>query len=331
MDNMEFVTITTEEQFTQVQLDYGDSLRLSPQQWQRERPDLHGLAVEGGRCWGYYSLWWRETPDYQGQKVGFIGHLKVESGEIIPQLLARGIQKLRDRGCFWAIAPVDGNTGYRYRIIYSSPSDSLFFSEPNLEHFSPECFTRAGFTPIAFYQSHLCTDLEQIDPRLARIRHRLAGQNITIRRAKLEIEELQRLYRVMIGAFRHNFLYSPLSEGDFIQLYAPLLPQLNSELILIAQQDKKTIGFLFAFPDFSQAQRGEAVERVILKTVAVLPKRDYAGLGNLLVKECHAIATQLGYKQVIHALMHEQNPSLNLSLRYAQPFRRYALYGKFLP
>ncbi|WP_017305800.1 GNAT family N-acetyltransferase [Spirulina subsalsa] len=327
---MEFVAITTEEQFTRAQQDYGESFPLPPQQWQQEKPDLHSLVVEGGDCGGCYSLWWRETPNYQGQKVGFIGHLKVDSRELIPELLARGCQQLRDMGCFWAIAPVDGNTGYSYRIICSSPSDSLFFSEPNLDYFSPEIFVQGGFIPIAFYQSHLCTNLEQIDPRLVKIRHHLRAQNITIRPAKLEIEELQALYPLVRQAFRHNFLYSPLSQGDFIQHYAPLFPLLRPELILIAEQDKKPIGFLLAFPDFNQRQRGETIEQVILKTVAVLPKRDYAGLGNVLVKQCHAIAAKLGYRQVIHALMHEQNPSLNLSLRYAQPFRRYALYGKFL-
>ena len=39
---------------------------------------------------------------------------------------------------------------------------------------------------------------------------------------------------------------------------------------------------------------------------------------------------QLGYMRAIHALMHEQNASRNLSRQYAHPMRGYALFGKAL-
>ena len=45
---------------------------------------------------------------------------------------------------------------------------------------------------------------------------------------------------------------------------------------------------------------------------------------------CQRAAHQLGYTRAIHALMHEQNASRNLSRRFAQPMRRYALFGKAL-
>jgi hypothetical protein len=53
-------------------------------------------------------------------------------------------------------------------------------------------------------------------------------------------------------------------------------------------------------------------------------------LGSLLLAACQRTARQLGYTRAIHALMHEQNISRNLSRRYADPIRRYALFGKAL-
>ena len=67
-----------------------------------------------------------------------------------------------------------------------------------------------------------------------------------------------------------------------------------------------------------------------MKTLAVLPEPALAGLGNLLLWRVHEEAKRLGFKRVIHALMHESNTSRNLSGRYAKPFRRYTLFARKL-
>lgn len=72
------------------------------------------------------------------------------------------------------------------------------------------------------------------------------------------------------------------------------------------------------------------MDTVIIKTVAVLPGRAYAGLGNVLVARVQAIAYALGYRRAIHALMHDSNNSRNLSDRYARSIRRYTLYARKL-
>ncbi|MDJ1169803.1 GNAT family N-acetyltransferase, partial [Roseofilum sp. BLCC_M154] len=103
---------------------------------------------------------------------------------------------------------------------------------------------------------------------------------------------------------------------------------INPEFVLLAEQRKKIVGFLFALPDFCLKQRKLPIDTLILKTVAVLPQREYAGLGSLLIFQCHQIAKKLGYQSVIHALMYQGNSSLNISQRYAQPIRQYTLFAK---
>jgi hypothetical protein len=112
--------------------------------------------------------------------------------------------------------------------------------------------------------------------------------------------------------------------------------------MLIAEQAEQLVGFLFAIPDFLQIQRNRStsgasdrgasrrasINTIVIKTVAGLPGRTYAGLGNLLVSEAQSIAHHLGYRRVIHALMHDANTSRNLSGRYAIPIRRYTLFCK---
>jgi hypothetical protein len=111
-------------------------------------------------------------------------------------------------------------------------------------------------------------------------------------------------------------------------MYGRLHRYIRPALVFLAMQGHDLVGFLFALPDWLQAQRGMAIDTVIIKTVAVLPGRAYAGLGNLLAAECHRAALESGYTRAIHALMHNANHSRNVSSHYAHVMRRYALFGR---
>jgi GNAT superfamily N-acetyltransferase len=94
--------------------------------------------------------------------------------------------------------------------------------------------------------------------------------------------------------------------------------------------EERIIGYVLAVPDLHQSIRGEATDTAILKTLAVVPDWASAGLGSWLVGEVHRIAHALGFRRMIHALMHEANASRNISARYGQDFRRYTLFARAL-
>jgi GNAT superfamily N-acetyltransferase len=98
----------------------------------------------------------------------------------------------------------------------------------------------------------------------------------------------------------------------------------------MAEQEGRLVGFSFSIPDWCQKERGEPVDTVVYKTLAVRPGRSYAGLGSLLSERTNQIALELGYKNVIHALMHDSNHSRKISDRFARTIRRYTLYAKRL-
>lgn len=304
---------------------------VSGQQLQQESPDAHWMLVRDdrelvARC----SLWWNATPPLEEHRVGAIGHYGAVDAPAGEQLLHHACQELRDRGCTIAIGPMNGNTWRSYRLICDRGSEPIFFLEPNNPEDWPHHFTAQQFTPIAQYSSAVNTDLGQSDPRLERVRDRLEKLGIHIR--NLEIEhfetELQRIYTIARVSFRQNFLYTPISAEEFIAQYQKIRPYLRPELIPIATHRDQPIGFLFALPDWLEAERDPAIHTIIIKTVAVLPGRQYAGLGNLFVAQCQETAKEMGYTRAIHALMHDANPSRNLSDRYAKTIRRYALFAK---
>jgi L-amino acid N-acyltransferase YncA len=160
----------------------------------------------------------------------------------------------------------------------------------------------------------------------------MASAGVTIREidpAHFE-EDLARIYEVSVVAFQDNYLYTPLPREAFLAQYRAIQARVKPELVLLAEQERGPVGYVFATPDYAQAQRGEPITTVIVKTLAVLPARANAGLGALLLGRVHEAAQSLGFTRAVHALMHETNKSRNLSARYAGTIRRYTLFSKRL-
>jgi hypothetical protein len=53
-------------------------------------------------------------------------------------------------------------------------------------------------------------------------------------------------------------------------------------------------------------------------------------LGTLLVSRAQQFGRELGFQRCVHALMFQDNISLNISRHYATVMRKYTLYSKDL-
>lgn len=297
-------------------------------------PDAHySVSVKTakntvGRC----SLWWTKTADYMQYRAGIIGHLVFRDMRVANLLLQHACDKLSENRCELAVGPMDGTTWENYRLITERGVEPPFFLEPDNSPELPEYFALNGFRPIANYISTATTDLDFVDPRYEIIRKRLHSSGVTIRTINYAdyIDELVNIYRITSISFKNNLMYAPISEQDFIRLYSPLKSHVKPDLVFIAERDSEPVGFLFAIDDLNQAQRGKNIDTIIIKSLGILPHRDFSGLGRVLVSYCHMRARKLGYKKVIHALMRDPGYSSNLSQIYAKIIRRYALYAKIL-
>ncbi|HEY7475645.1 MAG TPA: hypothetical protein VH679_11575 [Vicinamibacterales bacterium] len=299
----------------------------------RHAPDLHLLGVGNGsilaaRC----SCWWQRTPALPAERVGVIGHFAASEPAAGIALLQAACDRLREAGCTVAVGPMDGNTWRRYRFVTERGAEPPFLLEPDNPDDWPDEWRKAGFAPIATYTSALNGDLTQDDPRIDRARVRLVDAGVTIR--PLDVSkadaDLRRMFALSLESFSRNYLYTPIEEAEFLEQNRAILPLVKPELVLLAECGAELAGFLFAIPDALQARRGAAIDTIIIKTVAVGEGRSRAGLGSVLVATAQATAHRLGFSRAIHALMHEQNVSQNISRRYAQPIRRYELFARRL-
>jgi predicted N-acetyltransferase YhbS len=301
------------------------------------KPDLDLIVNDdGGAVRGRCSCWWSTGHVHDGERVGVIGHYSAETADAGARVLTDACAQLAARGCTIVVGPMDGNTWRSYRLVIERGSEPPFFLEPDTPDAWVSHFAAAGFETLATYSSALARDLTRRDPRLDALASRLAARNIVIRPLDLSHadDDLRRIFALSTIAFKDNFLYTPIDEAEFMEQNRRLLPAVRPELVLLAEQrggaDAELVAFLFAVPDILQQKRGQTPDTIIIKTVAVRPGLGQAGLGSLLVAEVQQRAAALGYTRAVHALMHEQNVSRNISRRYAETIRRYALFAKWL-
>lgn len=295
-----------------------------------QHADEHLCLKDGSaRC----SLWWTVVPSAPEERLGVVGHFQASSAETGSDLLTRAVDRLRKQNCTLAVGPMDGNTWRRYRVLTERGAEPPFFMEPDNPDWWQAAFLDAGFSPLAEYSSSLVSDLSRRDPRAGRAWDRLVGDGVTLRSldpSRFE-EDLRGIYDVSVESFTGNYLYTPLPEAAFLAQYLPYRDKIRPELVLLAEQDGRPVGYLFAIPDYAEVMRGEPLRTVVGKTLAVRPGRRFGGLGLVLVEKLHQRAQELGSERVIHALQHEQNGRVRkLSGFFGDVMRRYTLYSSRL-
>jgi GNAT superfamily N-acetyltransferase len=295
-------------------------------------PDVSLILHDDGRLMARGSCWWRGTPVHEGMRTGVIGHYAAADAEAGRALLQRACELIAAAGGAVAIGPMDGNTWRRYRFIVERGDEPVFLLEPDNPDAWSAHWTDAGFSPLATYTSAINDDLSVEDPRTDERLARLEEGGVRIRTidaARIDLE-LPRIHALSLRAFANNFLYTPLGEREFAAQYHAVLPLVRPELVLLAERGDELIGFMFAIPDALQARRGQPLDTVILKTIAVDPSAAGSGLGSAMLDLAQRAARRLGFRRAIHALIHETNSSKRISDRYARTIRRYALYARVL-
>ena len=292
-----------------------------------EEPDARVILVSDGRMIGHVGLWWTDTPEWEGRRIGTVGGFLAPDEASAGLLLDAAAARLRDAGCELAVGPMNGNTWRRHRFITWSNGRGSYLMEPRHPEEYPRWWQSAGFKPLSNYSSSAVPlDGESTVPPA--LEARLARRGIHIRPldpTRYE-NELRAIHAISVRSFQDNFLYTPLDETEFVAAYVKFRERIDPDLVRIAERDGTPCGFVFAVADLEAAARGEA-PALIVKTLAVDPGSRCAGLGSLLVDQVHATARTKGFTEAIHATQHESNSSRRITGRHAgEPFRRYTLF-----
>lgn len=271
-------------------------------------------AMEVFRHGGCEAVVWRDAVPWQGGWAAAVGQVQCGNAKDGAALL----RAIADEVPGWLMAPLDGDTWHAYRLAVDGSSRRPFALEPPADPVLQAALESAGFAPVLRYASAALA----LDG--ARVR-RLGASGLRLRRydpARAE-QELVLMHRMALAGFMQAPLFTPIPFGPFAALYRPYLPRLLPDLVLFAEdRDGTPAGFVFGLPDFAE---GAAPATAILKTYAALRP----GTGAVLAGAFHDAARRLGFREAIHALMHDDNLSLRHSrLIGGKVFRRYALFGR---
>lgn len=243
----------------------------------------------------------------------------------VAEALFDGVREhARRLGVSRIIGPINGTTWHRYRLADPS-SASPFFLDVHNKTWYVRQWLDAGAEEIASYFSTRFDRLGEYpehDAHVARQRER----GIVLRELALDRfeEEMRLIHAVSLAGFQDNFLYTPIGAEEFIALYRPIYPLLRSELVLIAESESgNAVGFVFAVDNVVERSR----RSLVMKSAAVLPEHAGHGLGHLLLETVHRTASEQGYDEIIHALIHRDNRSGRILADRSVPHRTYRLFS----
>jgi len=313
--------------------DISDATGFDPETLTAERADQHLAVIDDrqrirARC----SIWWRDTASIDNARVGAIGHYAADCSSYGSALLERACRELKARRCGHAIGPMDGNTWRHYRFVTERGTAKPFFLEPDNPDQWPDHFAASGFQVYANYVSELNPNFHIRQPGIGGLRQKFDDLRVTIEPIDLSraAEEVQGLYEVVCESFADSLLYTPLEYDDFAAMYMPFLGMIDSRLILVARHENRVVGFVFSPPDYLQSGNAGEIDTIVIKTVAILPRKKYSGLGRVLLVDLLKNAQAMGYRQAISALMHAENRSQKISSNCAGPMRGYQLFARAL-
>jgi len=313
--------------------DIADQTGFEPKHLQVEQADQHFAALDKdrqvrARC----SIWWRDTVKVNGSCTGAIGHYAATDAEYGEAVLQHACRELKNRRCAIAVGPLDGNTWRSYRFITERGDAKPFFLEPDNPDEWPQHFGNVGFSTLAHYVSEINPDMANRQPELGSLRKKFTALGMQIDPVDVDnpVDDMAGIYRVVCESFRNAYLYTPLDIGLYVSIYEPMLTQVDPRLMLVAKHDDEVVGFILAPPDFLQLSYQQAMDAIVIKTVAVLPRKEYSGLGRVLIVELLKNAIDMGFTTAISALMHTENRSQKISSDCAGPMRAYEVFAKEL-
>ncbi|MDB5036347.1 MAG: hypothetical protein JWQ98_3588 [Chlorobi bacterium] len=260
-----------------------------------------------------------------GQRTALVGWYEAMDDPDAAARLFDGIaEHYRGMGCRRLLGPLNGSTWHRYRVALPSDADPFFLDVRNRPWYAAQWEGR-GFATVARYFSTKVSGLDRPYDRVGRFEEIYRSRGVTVRpvdTGRFE-EELLKLYRLSLEGFAGNLFYTPISFESFRDLYMPIRPLVDPAFVLIASgDDGRPLAFIFAVNNIHET----AKRSLIIKTVVAAPDAP-RGLGTFLAEKVHAAAKERGYDEVIHALMHEENVSMNVLAGISAPYRNYRLYG----
>ena len=269
------------------------------------------------------------TEDKAGRRQGWIGFFEFleEYPLAARRVLERCEQILRRAGAETVLAPKVDNQ-LAGLLIKGFELPHVVWTNHNPPYYL-ELFTRCGYEiqtrSCTFYFTRAIT--EPIDVHLAGFSTR------EFDRSNLE-EEIVVFHELQQAVFGHLPDYSPRTLQEDREMVHSVLPFLQDDLVIYAEDDEGTpVGLLVCLPDIYQALQGRKIDRVRIISIGAIPRLSHRGIGALM--GAHLMKNLIQREEYVFAegsiVLRSNVQPQNLAKRFhAEPGREFVLLGKTL-
>lgn len=285
------------------------------------------VLLKKGEPVGRFSLYENPLLSYLDKKACCLGSYECEDDFKTSNLLLQKAKELAiARGYSWIIGPMEGSTwnSYRFSLNHDSPN---FFLEPYHHVYYNDQFLDAGFNVIKTYVSQLLNSNDRNYEKVKTIEEKNATEGFTIRNINIKLyeKELVKIAQLSMKGFSSNFLYTQISQEDFIAKYLPVKSYLDPELVLLIENKNNQLeAFIFCIPDHLDKNN----KTLIVKSIVKHKQSSFYKLGEYTTHKIKEIAQKKGFTKIIHAFMASDNISAKISEQNnSKNYKEYALYG----
>ncbi|HTE49088.1 MAG TPA: GNAT family N-acetyltransferase [Candidatus Paceibacterota bacterium] len=215
--------------------------------------------------------------------------------------------------------PINATAWHQYRVMSFSDNSDFFKSELFCEAYYYEFYKTQQPSKEILYHSGFRENFKFLIS-LTEPAYKAAIENgLIIDEIKnISYEQLGEILDISKVVFKDNWAYTDLSMESFESLYSSQKLSTHLNKIYFLRSGDKILGYLSSLI--------ENDDTLILKTIAILPEFQGKGLGNALVYKAHLDAQEKGYKNIIYALIREDNNIKNFPKEEAVVFRKYSTF-----
>ena len=244
----------------------------------------------------------------------------IENNSVFIKLWNTLLELAKEKNINNLMGPVNGTTWHQYRLIKPKKNDfPIFVSEPLSEKFYYEYLNNCNPSKEINYYSGLRSSFNSILEITKPAFLELNNKGLTIENiSEINIKTSLDILNICRKVFRNNWGYVNLTDDEFLSLYSKGKLDKFVRSVYFAKLNSKLIGFCSVINDS---------ENFIIKSIGILPEFQEKGIGNAIIYKVHKDALDSGIKNVIYALIQEDNKVKHFPKDDAKRIREYACFS----
>jgi len=293
--------------------------------------------------------------EFHKDNTGFFGFLEgVNDPQVFKMLLDTTKSWLHTKGKDYMIGPMNPSTNDEIGFLVDGFDSPPYFMMTHNPPYYVDIMQQLGYEKVKdVYAYHIQKNTFNMSEKLVKVSSVTKEKmGITIRNVNLNDfkEELERIRYVYNNAWSKNWGFVPMTPEEFDYIATDFKKIIDPELVLIAEQKAKPIGFSLALPDynrvFAKIKNGrlfpvgwikflterKKIDSLRIITLGVIQELQHVGIGGLFYIETFKRGTQKGYENAEMSWILEDNELMikAASLMGGQQYKTYRIYGSSL-